>query len=248
MEESLESHNSLSATAFWVRVVVRRLLLLWYRFLHYRAGTWYHRMLSREPTKLSGRQDFLKENIKLQEELRRIFNPYYYLCNSGCCCHRQYPYSFLDGVLYGTPLDLPPGSSPMGPTKLPRMVLGEDVDLVRRYFRRYFFGKTDYPAKDQELQPQETFCPAWTEKGCNLPWGRRPVFCIFFLCGHFIRVMDWRSYWRYVWTGSRYLLLLTRSLKLVVAEWRHKQGKPALLTNRLLAAGFFYGPRKTFQD
>jgi hypothetical protein len=225
MEGTERSRNSASALAVGIRAVVRRLLYLWYCLLRFRASTWCHQMAGWQPAEFSRRSEFLKANLKLQEELRQVFNPFYYLCNSECsCCQTQrIPYNFIDGVLYGTPLDLPPGHSPMGLTKLLTTTLREEAVLVRRYFRRYFPGKADCPARDPDHQPQGTLCPALTEKGCGLPWGRRPVLCVFFLCGRFIRVMDWRSYWRYVWVGSRYLFFLTCSLKLVVAEWRSKQ-------------------------
>ncbi len=214
-----------------VLLVVRRLLLIWYSLLHYWASKGVKQMGSCLPLELSSRREFLLKNMELQEGLRQIFAPYYHLCGPECsCCQpQQIPYNAVDGVLYGINLDLVHMKTSCTLTELLTPIFWENVLLVKRYCTGFSLGKPHYPGS--EPSAAGTFCPALTETGCCLPWGRRPAFCVFFLCGWFIREMDWREYWCYIWISGRYFLHLTVSLIRVVAEWRYKQRAYALKTN-----------------
>jgi len=211
-----------------VRVVVRRLMFHWFCLLQNQASKWGRPTAERLPVELSSRRKFLVKNFEIQERLRQVFAPVHHLCSPECsCCHHEViPYGSIDGVLYGISPDLVL-QSPFMITELVTEIFWENVLLVRSYFQRIFLGKTDFSSEEQDPQPQGGFCPALTERGCGLPSGRRPAFCVFIICGRFIREMDWRQYWRYVWISGRYCLHLTVSLRMVVAEWRHKQGKLA---------------------
>ncbi len=223
---SMERRISSRRVGIGVRVVVRRLLVMWQWFLAYWAFRWFHPMASSGPLELSSRQEFLLKNYELQERLRQVFAPFYHLCNSECCCCRaEHPYDTVDGILYGIYLEYLLNYSPVRDrVELLKAIFRDNLLLLNRYFKKYFLGGSDYPPGKENLQPQGSFCPAFTEKGCSLPWGMRPISCVSMLCGRFLRAMDWREYWRYVWLNFRYLLLLTLSIRRVVAEWRDKQG------------------------
>jgi hypothetical protein len=130
----------------------------------------------------------------------------------------------VDSVLYGIYPDSVRSLSPLALSEELNSVFWWQADLISRYFKQYILGKMDDPQGEEELQEPLFPCPAWTERGCGLPWGRRPAYCVFYACGRFLREMDFREGWRYVWLSGRYFLHLTLSLKLVVAEWRHQQG------------------------
>jgi len=213
--------------AIAIRVVVRRFLLLWFFLLRYWASKWIRPMAVDGPVVLTSRKKFKSINFDLQEELRQTFYPVQSLCGKECrnCCQSEgkIPYGAVDGVLYGLSADLVVTKCPIAFTEIITPIFLEHLFLLRRYLKRIFFGETGSSARMANSQPEGPFCPALQETGCTLPWGGRPTFCVFFLCGEFLRAMDWQEYWRYVGVSCRYLLLLTLSLKSVVAEWRHKQ-------------------------
>ena len=214
-----------------VRVVVLRFLILWFFLLRYWASKWVRPMAASMTPELSSRRKFLSKNLELQEELRQTFSPVSHLCGKGCsCCDpKDIPYGAVDGVLYGISADLVGTKCPLAATEFITAIFWEHVFLMRRYLKKIYSRKTVYSAGVAKPQPQGSFCPALSETGCTIRWGRRPTFCVFYLCGEFLRAMEWREFWRYVWVSGRYLLFLTLSLKLVVAEWRQQQGRLCLI-------------------
>jgi hypothetical protein len=231
----MEKQITLNGLAIDIRVVVRRFLLLWFFLLRCWASKWVRPMAVDGPVALTRRKKFKSINLEMQEELRQTFSPVYHLCEKECssCCQsdEKIPYGAVDGVLYGFSADMVVTKCPIALTEFITQIFLENVFLVRRYLKQVILGKTASAARMANLQMEGPFCPALTETGCTLPWGGRPTFCVFFLCGEFLRAMDWREYWRYVRVSCRYLLLLTLSLNSVVAEWRHKQKMATVPTN-----------------
>lgn len=213
-------------------LVVRRLLDIWMGLLRYRAGKWVNPMASGLPAALSSRRKFLAKNYELQEGLRQFFAPFHHLCGMECSCCLPLeiiPYSAVDSVLYG----IYPDSVHYPSFALRELLSGflrESASPVRRYFKQYILGKTDDPQGGENFQEPGLPCPALSTQGCSLPWGKRPAYCVQSICGRFLKEMDWREHWRYVWLSGRYMLYLTFSLQGVVAEWRHQQEMDSLRT------------------
>lgn len=212
--------------------VVRRLLTIWFLLLQYWASKWVNPMASGLPATLTSRGKVLAKNYEMQEGMRQFFAPFHHLCDpESCCCQPTeiIPYSTVDSVLYG----VYPDSVRYSPIALPELLtafLRENALPVRRYFKHYILGKTDDPQGEEKFQEPWLPCPALTAQGCSLPWGKRPAHCVHYICGRFLREMNWREHWRYAWLSGRYIMHLTFSLKLVIAEWRHQQGMYFLRT------------------
>jgi hypothetical protein len=217
---------------------MRRLLDMWMGLLRYWAGKRVNPMASGLPAALSSRREFLSKNYEMQEGLRQFFAPFHHLCGPECSCclptgtipyaPATIPYYAVDSILFG----IYPDSLRYPSITLRELLAGflrESASPVRRYFKQYVLGKTDDP-RGEEFQYPGVPCPALTAQGCTLPWGKRPAYCVQSICGRFLREMDWREHWRYVWLSGRYMLLLTLSLQRVVAEWRHQQEMDSLGT------------------
>lgn len=207
------------------------MLDMWMGLLRYRAAKWVNPMASGLPAALPSRREFMAKNHELQEGLRQCFAPFHHLCGMECSCClplEMIPYSAVDNVLYGIYPDSFRYPS-IAFRELLRAFLRESASPVKRYFKQYILRKTDNP-QGEEFQEPGLPCPALTPQGCSVPWGKRPVYCVQSICGRFLREMDWREHWRYVWLSGRYMLLLTFSFQRVVAELRHPQGMDSLRT------------------
>ncbi len=219
-----------AGTPLVIRLASRRLWIFWFCLINYWASKWVDRMAFGLPGELSSRKKFRSKNFALQEQFQQIFAPFHHLCpecNSCCTPHEEIPCSALDSILYGSYPASVLVHELISLKKLLTAYLWDNALIVRRYLRERTLRKIDNPQGKEILQEQGLPCPAMTEKGCDLPLGGRPIFCVFFICGPFIREMNWREYRHYVWVSGKYLLQLTLSLKLVVAEWHQKQRMPA---------------------
>jgi hypothetical protein len=216
-----------------VRALERRLFFPLIYFLRYRASKWAYRMAAGRPVDLCSRKKFLAKNMQLQERLWQLFTPFHHLCSRecSCCISKEIPYGLVDSALYGISPDQLPINSPFRIPEMARVLWGDSIMLLIRHCQRFFLGK---PASHIEAEPHEQpdhVCPALSETGCTLPLGMRPVFCVQWICGRFLREMTSREYQRCLMESIRYLAFLTVSLQLVVAEWRQKQ-RDTRLTNK----------------
>ena len=156
-----------------------------------------------------GRQDFLAENQRRQEELHRVFAPYYRFCptcGSECCREAEIPYSALDKVLYG--LQASHGRD-CGETKRGYLTCFQWSYLGRKLKR---FTPAGGPGPGQAERTGIRVCPALTDGGCSLPWGERPAVCVFCACPQILAAMDWPDFGRYAWANLKYLIHLSRAL------------------------------------
>jgi hypothetical protein len=208
-------------------LVARRLLNIWYDVLEYWAGRYVNRMVPSLTSELSSRGKFLVRNLELQEELRQVFAPFYHFCGPecSCCMLGKIPYNTMDSVLYGVSPDLVARAFPISLSEMLISTFWDYARVMQRYFKYSVLGQGE-----GQIPEQKVICPALTEIGCGLPWGQRPIFCVIYACGRFIRAMDRRAHWRFVWVICKYYLHITLSLKLLVDEWRHQQGMYSLKT------------------
>jgi hypothetical protein len=191
-----------------LRLWVRRALATWLCLLR----TWAERSGSVAPN--SGDevrcQDFLAENRRRQEELHRVFAPYYRFCpacGSECCREGEIPYSALDKVFYGLKAS-------------PVRDCGEKQRDYLSCFRRSYLSRKlkrftpaggPWPGQ-AECITIGPICPGLTEDGCSLPWGERPAVCVFCACPQILTEMDWPDFGCYVWANLKYLIHLSRAL------------------------------------
>ncbi len=152
-----------------------------------------------------GCQNFLAYNKRRQEELHRVFAPYYRFCpacGSECCREPEIPFSALDEVLYG----------------LQSYPVRDRREKPRGYlscFQRAYLGrklKRFTSVDDQAEGTGVPVCPALTDGGCSLPWGERPAVCVFCACPQILAEMDWPDFGRYAWANLKYLIHLSRAL------------------------------------
>jgi hypothetical protein len=66
-------------------------------------------------------------------------------------------------------------------------------------------------------------CWMWTQSGCKYPYGRRPTFCVFYLCDGLLLHMSWSDFRWYVWVSGKYLARLTRSMRAIFVQWQQQQ-------------------------
>jgi hypothetical protein len=186
-----------------LRLWGRRLLATWLCLLRTRA----ERLDPAAPTSDPEiRQFFRAANRRRQEELHRVFRPYYRLCpgcGSACCREGEIPYSALDRLLYG-----------IKPTEQ-TAIGGETVRDNRDYLS--CFRRSHLQVKLRRFTRAEnngaTFCPALAGSGCRLPWGERPAVCVCCACPPILVEMDWPAYGRYVWITLKYLAHLSLALR-----------------------------------
>jgi hypothetical protein len=198
-----------SQSGLRLRLWGRRALASWLCVLR----TWAERRGSVEPNPGevgAGCQDFLAENSRRQEELHRVFAPYYRFCpacGSECCREGEIPYSALDQVLYG--LTASPVRDRGGKKR------GYFSCFQRSYLSRKLKRFTSAgglgpgPAERSTIAP---ICPGLTDAGCSLPWGERPSVCVFCACPQILTEMAWPDFGRYAWANLKYLLHLSRAL------------------------------------
>jgi hypothetical protein len=191
-----------------LRLLGRRLLATWLCLLRHGAETRSGELAGNAVT-----EAFLRRNQVLQEELRQIFAPYHRFCpecGSSCCREPAIPFSRLDVILYGG-LELPQGSG--------KAECGESrlywecfcADYLRRKLRQ--FSRPEATPAGGEQSGAGAYCPALKASGCSLPWGRRPVICVFCACPQFLAEMGWQEFGRYVWVNAKYLGHLSLLLK-----------------------------------
>lgn len=203
-----KSHGTLR-----LRLWGRRLLATWLCLLRTRAA----RLDPAAPNHdTGGRRAFMTANQRRQEELRRVFLPYYHFCpdcGSACCREGEIPYSALDRRLYRMQAshgDDMPKSAGGGahPTLGNRgYVSCFQWSYLHRKLRRFIeaSGPVEWEA--------EVRCPALTAAGCRLPWGERPAICVSCACPQILAAMDWATYGRYAWVNLKYLAHLSLALR-----------------------------------
>jgi hypothetical protein len=156
-----------------------------------------------------GWQDFRADNKRRQEDLHRIFTPFYRFCpacGSECCREPKIPFSALDEALYG--LKTYPVRD-RGKKKRGYFSCFQWSYLVHKLKR---FTPGDGPWPGQVEGAGIPICPALADAGCSLPWGERPAVCVFCACPQILAEMDWPEFGRYVWANLKYLSHLSRAL------------------------------------
>ncbi|MCL4503447.1 MAG: hypothetical protein M1438_16600 [Deltaproteobacteria bacterium] len=166
----------------------------------------------------AGAKEFQADNERRQEELHRIFAPYYLYCpacGSECCREPEIPFSALDDVLYGVKVS-------------PVLDLGKRKQGYLYCFRGSYLGRklkrftsADGPWPEQTESAGISVCPALTKGGCSLPWGKRPAVCVFCACPQILAEMGWSDFGRYFWANLKYLSHLTRALGRARRGWAH---------------------------
>ena len=206
-----------------LRLRWRWVLTAWMFFLCRAAGKMTAKGEAIAGHKGPSRDRLRRRNQSFQEELGRIFAPYFIYCpqcESSCCRHfylgdapASRPGSPVDGLVYEGA-----AATPAGPPG--------DLREGARYLLRIFLGAgllAGSPAANGDASadpgaPQD--CPDLTPRGCRLPWGERPVGCVLYLCDEFARRLSWGDYGRYVWVSFRYLAFLTGFLHAAIRSRR----------------------------
>ena len=160
--------------------------------------------------------------MELQEELGRLFAPYHRFCpecGSQCCREGEIPCSELDALLYGGPWAW---HSHLLPD--PAKQSADRLQFWSCFSSHYLYRKLKKfsPVSPRTAADRGVFCPALGNSGCTLPWGERPVICVFCACPQILRAMAWGDYGRYIRINLKYLVCLTRSFMAGGIEWTRK--------------------------
>jgi hypothetical protein len=200
-------------TALRLRLLGRRVLATMLCLLRLWAGKRLAAGRAGPPGGNLGRGTFRLKNVELQEELGRLFAPYHRFCpecGSQCCREGEIPCSELDALLYGGPRAW---QSHLLPD--PIRESGDRPQFWSCFSSQHLYRKLKQfsPARPRTAADRGVFCPALGDAGCTLPWGERPVICVFCACPQILRAMDWGDYGRYIRINLKYLTHLTRSLQ-----------------------------------
>lgn len=170
---------------------------------------------------LNNRKRFIQKNAELQGELGRFFASYHHLCPAcdGCCFSAQIPYWQLDMILYGIPSRS--GIEMISPSFLQELggLLYLYLTIPLKWVRIGIPG-----AGTPELPQENRVSECLGVNGCKIPLGKRPVYCVLFACGLFLKNMDRAAYCRYLRLSLKNLFHLTVSLMAMMDEWRQQAG------------------------
>jgi hypothetical protein len=218
---TLLGRNPLTKVELYLRVFGRDAIRMGMILLGSLAGKYFKAMAADGKKELKSRKRLIQKNVELQSELVRFFASYHYLCPAcdGCCHYAQIPYCQLDRILYGIPDE--PG------IEISPSFLQELGGLLHTYLtiplKRVRIGNSE--AGQPELFQQNRVSECLGINGCTIPLGKRPVHCVLFACGLFLKNMDRAAYWRYLRLSLKYLFHLTASLMAMVAEWRQQTAR-----------------------
>jgi hypothetical protein len=207
------------------RKIFYRVLMIWYLSLDYWAGRWLPQ-LKGSKTDLASRRIFSERNKAWQEEMGQVFSHCHPICRD-CrhCCMIDLPLYQVDCVLYGflpqpalmvPPLDFHGLAAEAFPWLTPA-----GLQQLRRSWRGQ--GQARNRQEKFVRRQNPTPCWMWTQSGCKYPYGRRPTFCVLYLCDGLLLQMSWFDFRRYVWVSGKYLARLTRSMRAIFLEWQQKQ-------------------------
>jgi hypothetical protein len=157
-------------------------------------------------------QNFQRLHREWQAESARIFRPYHHFCpecGSLCCREPEVPFSALDHLLWSGPGGQTGPDSAQAPAKIEFFPCFKASFLYRKLKR--FTGADRLDAEPGE-ESARSHCPALTATGCQLPWGERPIICVFCVCPLILQDMDFGHYRNYLWINLKYLFNLSRFL------------------------------------
>jgi hypothetical protein len=221
IEHILGKQTPTSKAAKGIKRLAYNSLVIRYLMIDYLKEKWVQEIAASNRPELACRNEILLANEKFQREISQVFSPCRHLCQRcQYCCQIDLPFYRIDCILYGWR----PNDGLMVAPKSLIYILKKTIPLPLRIFLREHLYRSK--PEEKELTPSEATtqfpCSFWTDKGCTFALGRRPTFCVLYLCEYFMFEMSWRDFTRYIRLGHQYLHHLSRSLRLILTECRRQ--------------------------
>jgi hypothetical protein len=203
--------------------------LIWLLFLEHLASKCIQQVDVDNLVGFKNRIDLLVKNKQSQEKLSDLFRhikPFCGKCKDNCCLHYSSNFGYVDCIIYTININNPMVHQLESIRILLKRVIKLLTPNVINKFIRYLVVNGETKIKPLPFKIGENdynICPLVTNYGCLLPYGRRPVVCLIFMCDQLRDNMSRGDYARYLSIVIDYLTNLTICLAKLWLELRCKK-------------------------